>query len=521
MSSRAWGVAGLTLAAAVLHASGQWLRPLWLDEACTWWTLQAHPLEILQGARTDGSPPLYFLLVWLVTRVLGESEWALRTPSLLAAVALVPGLYWTGKRFVGERAAWVAAALAVISPLVHYYAVEARSYTLLQWMVLPVLVAFAHALAAPERWGRWALLSVAFLGLLYTHTWGVFLLPAPTVAVLCLGRPKPRVVLAAFVASAVAFAGYLPWLGNALATANQGVGDWIVPWWESTDFVLLRSLELFGYGGDYPVYLAYLGEAPATLRWLSLPVTFTLLGLAGFEMRHAEVQPRRALWAFLFVPLLAAFAFSSWQPLYLVGRYDTIALPAFLLLVGVGLDALLRWRRAAGVAMCAGIVGLAFVSMATSFAETAVTEPRNTAAAAHITQRFRAGDAVVTTGLRRAVVEYSLQRELGAESPSIHSFPAEIAEHPGWYSKARVAGDPFESIDRHLLDALQHVGLALDPAESDETLGLFAVKASPGARVPRVVEDVATRSGDLRACQGVVCRGKRLARCVSACASSL
>ena len=90
-------VAGITLAAAAVHALGQLQRPLWVDEACTYLIVKGTTLEILRGVgRADGSPPLYFLFVAAVTRVFGFGEVALRLPSTIAAVALVPAVSTRG-----------------------------------------------------------------------------------------------------------------------------------------------------------------------------------------------------------------------------------------------------------------------------------------------------------------------------------------------------------------------------------------------------------------------------------------
>ena len=48
-------------------------------------------------ATTDVHPPLHHALLWVTVRVFGTSEFAVRLPSLIAGVALVPVLYWVGR----------------------------------------------------------------------------------------------------------------------------------------------------------------------------------------------------------------------------------------------------------------------------------------------------------------------------------------------------------------------------------------------------------------------------------------
>ena len=66
-------------------------------------------------ATTDVHPPLHHTLLWITVRIFGTSELAVRLPSLLAGVALVPVLYWVGRVVYDRRTGWVAAMLAAIS----------------------------------------------------------------------------------------------------------------------------------------------------------------------------------------------------------------------------------------------------------------------------------------------------------------------------------------------------------------------------------------------------------------------
>jgi hypothetical protein len=444
-------VAIFTLVSLGLHLSGQATRPLWGDEACTYWTLQAGPLDILQGARTAGTPPLYFLLAWLSTTLLGTGELALRSASLFAGVALVPAVYLAGRRHIGERSALIAAFLTTISPLVQYYAVEARNYTWLQLLSLTVLACFLSILDRPGRRRAWLWLGIALVLTLYTHNWALFLLPALPVAAFAAGGEQRRILaIRAFGISAVAFIAYLPWLLVVSEVSSLGVADWIVAWWEETPpaAAIFRSLEVFGVGGDYPRYLAYLGRFSALpeaadrgLRALSILTTAGVLCLASARTFRARESAVLVLWCFLLVPLLMALAHSYLRyPIYLVGRYDTIALPAFLLLSGAAIDALLNWAPRLGWILPATLTALASVSLSTSFGEAYVAEPQNVAVPGIIARKLREGDVLVTTGMRRAMVEYYLHRN-GIDLP-IYSFPPEVAEHLGWYSPERFEADP-------------------------------------------------------------------------------
>ena len=58
-----------------------------------------------------------------------ERDSALRFPSALCGIALVPVAYLVGERLVSRRTGWVLAALVAVNPLLVYYSQEARGYS--------------------------------------------------------------------------------------------------------------------------------------------------------------------------------------------------------------------------------------------------------------------------------------------------------------------------------------------------------------------------------------------------------
>ncbi len=79
---------------------------------------------------TENTPPLWYLIAWVDSRVLGDGEVALRLPSALAGIATVPVAWLIGSELAGRRAAVLAAALVAVNPLFVWYSQEARAYAL-------------------------------------------------------------------------------------------------------------------------------------------------------------------------------------------------------------------------------------------------------------------------------------------------------------------------------------------------------------------------------------------------------
>jgi uncharacterized membrane protein len=187
----AWGVAALTLLAAVLRFATLGHQSLWLDEAWTAYLVRLHPGEMLAAVpQTESTPPLYYLLTWGIAHVFGNGEVSLRALSAVAGTLTVPIAYATGATLATRRVGLVAAALAATSPILVWYSQEARSYALLVALAALTLLCFARAREHPSgrRLAAWAAASMAALA---THYFAVFAI-APEAALLLADAWRAR-----------------------------------------------------------------------------------------------------------------------------------------------------------------------------------------------------------------------------------------------------------------------------------------------------------------------------------------
>ena len=101
--------------AAVLVGWDLGRESLWQDEGSTWdatgrsWS---DTIDMIRYTETNGS--VYNLLVRAVRDVLGDAEWAMRLPSTVFVVALVPVVYALGRTTIGIRAALLAGAMVAV-----------------------------------------------------------------------------------------------------------------------------------------------------------------------------------------------------------------------------------------------------------------------------------------------------------------------------------------------------------------------------------------------------------------------
>src|SRR5579884_1051702 len=156
---------------------------------------------------TESTPPLYYVVAWLWTRVFGLGAAGVRSLSALLGVALVPVAYAVARRLGSRRAGLIAAALVAVSPFLVWYSEEARSYALLALLSALSFWAFLAALEAPSP-RRLALWAVASSAAVLSHYFAGFLV-APEAAWLLLAHRR-RATAAAVAAVAAVAAALIP-----------------------------------------------------------------------------------------------------------------------------------------------------------------------------------------------------------------------------------------------------------------------------------------------------------------------
>jgi mannosyltransferase len=157
----------LVVAGAAIRFSTLREQSFWLDEATTRQIVAGGLAHVFRGiARTESTPPLYYVVLWLWSRVFGLGEAGLRSLSALAGTLTIPVVFAVARRLESTRAALLAAALAAFNPLLFWYSQEARAYALVVLLSAVSLYLLLRALAAPTRgailaWGFVCALALA------------------------------------------------------------------------------------------------------------------------------------------------------------------------------------------------------------------------------------------------------------------------------------------------------------------------------------------------------------------------
>lgn len=349
------------MVAAALRLPFLGSQSFWFDETYTVHVVAADSLGQLwdRVGASESTPPLYYLLTWGWSQLVGDQgEATVRAVAAFALIAAVPVAYLALQRFVGRAGALATAALLAVSPLLSWYALDARAYGLLVltgllsvWACGPVLER-----ATPRRLALWALATAAAI---WTHWFAGFLVLGEAVALLWLAAPEARRrILLAGGGALVAIVPLLPLLreqtgdDRAAFIADDGLPDRIeqlvrqfaagpnVPrtWLEAACLALAAAALA---AGVLRIVRRALGSSEASCPDAGRPQDRTLAPIGPSERSRALLAIAAVA---LLVPLALAATglydrFNVRNVLFLLPLATALAAPALLRLRGVPMAA--------------------------------------------------------------------------------------------------------------------------------------------------------------------------------------
>jgi 4-amino-4-deoxy-L-arabinose transferase-like glycosyltransferase len=355
-------IAGIALRLASLG------QPMRYDESVTYMEfVRLSVSEALSSYTYPNNHLFHTLVVKASVALFGNSPVALRLPSLLAGIVVIPLSYAAIRSLYGARVALIAAAVVASSGILALFATNARGYSMML-LAFVVLILLAARLVRAPTVKLWTVFAVtAALGM---WTVPVMLFPLGSVALwLALsfavdGRKRDLVSLAGSLAAAAALtlAAYSPILlrsGLAALVGNRFVAP--SPW---TDF--LNDMFISGW---------------ITLRSWSLgipPIAFMALigvGVFGFvrQARHSAFRVSLPLAAFVWCSWLLVVTHRAPHP-----RMWLWCLPLLGALLGLGVVELFERSKRLATRLPVISTAIAIVGVVAVIASNAVLRARDT-----------------------------------------------------------------------------------------------------------------------------------------------
>jgi mannosyltransferase len=393
-------------------------QSIWYDEGVSVYFSNQNLKDLIAGVSTDNHPPLHFFALHFWSKLVGQSEFSVRFLSLISGILSVPLLFKLGRELFNQRVGLLAAFLLSISPFHVWFSQEARMYTLAALLSLISVYTFVLLLlkeeassAQPYLWLSYVVTNT--LGL-YTHFYFAFIILFENIVFLAQWMSKRthestnseftnlRTWLLAQLCIVLLF---LPW---ARFVATRYAAD--ATYWEGALGLLTAAKDTFiafsvGHtmGGKVADF--------AALGFVGLAAVGVLESL--WEMKRGEASPSALgiVLLYLAVPIGALFAMSYHRPKF-APRYLLPALPAFYLLVAIGLGKLVssckpqaRGSRLLGATALVGLLcSLGFVSVASAsslanyYFEEEYARPDFRSVAEYIGSHAEAKDAIILVG---------------------------------------------------------------------------------------------------------------------------
>jgi hypothetical protein len=261
---------------------------LWLDEGFTV-RFSRLPWPEVAGLRGeyDPHPPLYYTLVKAVALVVPDLQ-AGRLLSVVTGAATVALLSVLVARLMDPLAGLLSGLMLALSPLHYWYSQEARQYAPMTLAVAASYLGLVEYARRPTR--RWAALyGGAALVAVYIDYSAVFALAPGGLILLWMVYRERRRAAPAVVAAGLAVLGLLPWLPQALASADREGAE--RAWYLGVSFERVQSV-LLSVAGVHGRGLYYWGEPAPWGRWpdlrllLLVPLALALgLGLLALARR--------------------------------------------------------------------------------------------------------------------------------------------------------------------------------------------------------------------------------------------
>jgi hypothetical protein len=436
------------------------------DEGFSWNYIQSNPVAILQRIVHEGDPqpPLHYWLLWGWSHLDGDSEFALRFPSVFLSILLVPLMYQVGRKLWRPEVGLLAALITAIQPQQIWLGQDVRNMYVLAlvgslgtlWL-LPSLL---------QHGGRKNWLGYVACGLLamYSHYYALFALLAQTAYVL-EARPTLRQTLRWISAGTTIALLVAPWAVIILPV--YGRGQLAQP--GTLTFVNYIG-RVFGDAMAGPAF-------PTTTRIL-LALIFGTVALIGLS---ARIPWRLYLVAGVTVPLIGIYAVIGLRSTF-NAYYFVFAFPAIYFLVAHGLLNIGKRARWLAVIALIALIAVYAVGLSNYYFNPRYSRTRGLRAAVqYITQHARPGDTFLANFpdpvqgyyLRHSALPYNmLPPKANTPLANINSALDQLEQQRLWFIPVKA-----QQWDRtgHVESRLNETALLLDDRFFAQTrLQLFA-----------------------------------------------
>jgi hypothetical protein len=310
-------------------------KSIWRDEGFSYLLAQQSIGEIIATSAKDFTPPLYYLLLHPLARMVGPHAPVLRLLSLLPILALQILLAKEIRQNIPRNKKGLTSLLMLLvftQPLMLYFSVELRVYSL--FMLLTYLVFYSCAQGLKTK-SNGALYVTAQVALLYAHNLGIFfwIVQLITLTAIWFTQRNWQKLTSYLLANGIVLLLYLPWVPVLLSQAQARSAETWLMFDPIESLKILYNLFVFNeLSPELPTYYT---------SFARLNIVLALAGFAGSlgfitkrffssqKLQTVQANAKQTRIAFLLTCLTFATLYAySWvsQPI-LYGRYVAFLFP--------------------------------------------------------------------------------------------------------------------------------------------------------------------------------------------------
>jgi len=202
---------------------------IWYDEAFTGALARHSFMDIIRISAGDNHPPLYFIITKIITFILGDNAFSLRTASLLGVLALAALGLGPVKRIFGSKASLLFTFLVFITPAFVAQAQNARMYTWAAFFTT-ACVLYAYLVVTENKLRDWILFGIVSVLGLYTHVYLMleFAIIYALVFLWLILKDRKKLITFLIVAASVVIL-YTPWIFVVIVQASKVAKEFWIP----------------------------------------------------------------------------------------------------------------------------------------------------------------------------------------------------------------------------------------------------------------------------------------------------
>ncbi len=370
---------------------------LWMDEGYSLMFAKPDVVSIIKINSSTieclSNPPFYSIILHFFIGLFGESETALRMPSVIFGCMSIFMIYKVGTLLFDENVGLLGALILAFSKFHIYYSQEARSYTLQVFLILLSFYFFIKFF----RKGN-LIISIGYiissLLLIFTHYFGVFIIFSQniifvTIFLLFNRKDKPKINHWISL-QAILIILFSPWIYVLLRMMNQQKGKvWFVP-----PVKLLFYTFLDFSGSIILLFLFLILTFISVIFWLRKR-NKSGSGKAKFNSFNNNLLENNSIYFLLIwmlIPILFPFIFSRFfRPIYMVRYTIGASLPLYLF-AAKGIKSIGSYKSIK-LSVIAIVLSLSFINLTQYYTTSYKDKWRETAN--YVDQNAKSGDLVL------------------------------------------------------------------------------------------------------------------------------